>query len=176
MADSMMVGLAEVKVCTSPGGVLVALGLGSCIGVCVYDPQTGVAGLAHIVLPSSGGETNSPGKYADTAIPLLLERVEREGAAIRRLRVALAGGAQLFNFNGSNGRLEIGARNIQAVQEILASKGMRVMASDLGGSVGRTVHFHQEGQIRVKSIGQGEKELINLSAAGLEFAGLRRAA
>lgn len=176
MAEPIMVGMAEVKICSTSGGVLVALGLGSCIGICAFDPDAGVAGLSHVVLPSSGGQNSSPGKFADTAVPLLIESLQREGASPRRLRIALVGGAQLFNFNGANSRLEIGARNIEAVKAELAKRNYRTIASDLGGNVGRTVHFFTTGRITVKSMGQGEKELVNLAKAEREFAGLRVAA
>ncbi len=176
MTEPIMVGMAEIKICTTPGGVLVALGLGSCIGVCAFDASAGVAGLAHIVLPNSGGQTITPGKFADTAIPLLFEKLQQEGASPKRIRVALAGGAQLFNYNGTNTRLEIGARNIEAVRAELHNRNARLIASDLGGNTGRTVHFYTTGKITVKSIGQGERELANLAIPGLDFASLRVAA
>ena len=161
-----MVGMAEVKITRCTDDVLIALGLGSCIGVCAFDPQTGVAGMAHIVLPESAGHVASPGKFADTAIPLLMEEMSRRGALISRIRVALAGGAQLFAFNGSGPRLEIGPRNAAAVQEQLQKRQITVVATDLGGNTGRTVHLFADGRMMVKTIGQGEKELIRLGEEG----------
>src|SRR5579883_1962075 len=163
MGESLMVGMAEVKVTSSPDDTLVALGLGSCIGVCAYDPQARVAGLAHVVLPESSDRDACPGKFADTAVPLLLEMMQKKGARIERIRVALAGGAQLFAFNGSGPRLEIGPRNAAAVQAALKKQNIPVIATNVGGSVGRTVHLFADGRARVKTIGQQEQDLANLA-------------
>src|SRR5579871_766398 len=162
MNASLMVGMAEYKVTRKSGEVLVALGLGSCIGVCAFDPTARVAGMAHVVLPQSAGHEQSPGKFADTAIPLLIAQMVQQGASPARLRVALAGGAQLFALGGSGPRMEIGARNAAAVQEILERSRIPIIASDVGGKTGRTVHLFTDGRVRVKTIGQGERDLITL--------------
>ena len=162
MSESLLVGMAEAKVTTSAGGVLVALGLGSCIGVCLYDPYVKVAGMAHVVLPNSAGHEASIGKFADTAVPLLLDMMKKHGAIQTRIRAAIAGGAQLFAFNGSGPRLEIGPRNATAVQEQLLSHRITIIASDVGGNTGRTVHLFADGQVLVKTIGQGERELTRM--------------
>jgi chemotaxis protein CheD len=159
-----MVGMAEVKVTRSPDDVLIALGLGSCVGICAYDPIAKVAGLSHVELPDSAGHAASPGKFANTAVPLLMEEMTRLGANVKNIRVALAGGAQLFAFNGSGPKLEIGPRNAAAVQAALQAMSIPVLVTDLGGSTGRTVHVFPDGRVRVKTIGQGEKELIALGA------------
>jgi len=164
MGESHMVGMAEIKVIRSPGDILVALGLGSCIGVCLFDEQAGVAGMAHVVLPDSSGHQSSPAKFADTAFPLLLEEMKKVGARVSMVRAALAGGAQLFAFQGSGPRLDIGPRNASAVQAQCQSYRISVIASDLGGSVGRTVQFSGSGLVRVKTLGKGERELVNLGS------------
>ena len=156
-----MVGMAEVKTTAKMDDTLMALGLGSCVGVCAFDAQAGIAGLAHIVLPDSGGSAETPGKFADTAVPQLLEQMARLGANVSRIRVALAGGAQLFAFKGGP-RLEIGQRNAEAVSAQLRQRNIPVVATDLGGSSGRTVHLMPNGRVRVKTIGQGERELTCL--------------
>jgi len=160
-----MVGMAEVKVTKSPDAVLMALGLGSCVGICAYDAQARVAGLAHVVLPESIGQENSPGKFADTAVPFLLQEMRNLGASPIRIRVALAGGAQLFAASGGS-RLEIGLRNAAAVTAALKQHNIAVVATDLGGTVGRTVQLNASGLVRVKTIGQGERELAVLGSQG----------
>ncbi len=157
-----MVGMAEVKISRHPGEVLIALGLGSCIGVCAYDPKAHVAGLAHVVLPDSAGHPPSPHKFADTAIPLLLEAMQQAGASPSRVLVALTGGAQLFTFQGSGPRLEIGARNAVACVAALQARRLPIAATDLGGSTGRTVQLFNDGRVHVKTIGQGERQLVAL--------------
>jgi chemotaxis protein CheD len=162
MGEALMVGMAEIKVTRSPDDVLVALGLGSCIGICAYDPLARIAGLAHIVLPESGEQQEAPGKFANTAIPLLLQEMQKQGAELSRICVALAGGAQLFSSHTSGTRLEIGPRNAAAVRCELERRNIRIVASDVGGSSGRTVHLFSDGRVRVKSIGQGERDLVML--------------
>ncbi|MCS6776728.1 MAG: chemotaxis protein CheD [Chloroherpetonaceae bacterium] len=162
MAETLMVGMGEVKITRSAGGVLIALGLGSCIGVCAYDPQARVAGMAHVVLPDSAGNTEVPGKFADTAIPFLVEAMRREGASVTRIRVALAGGAQLFRHQGTGARLDVGPRNAEAVQAALERLNIYPVAMDVGGSAGRTVHLYHDGVVRVKTIGQPERDLAAL--------------
>jgi chemotaxis protein CheD len=167
MGEALMVGMAEVKVTRSPEDVLVALGLGSCIGICAFDPQARIAGLAHVVLPDSGEHQGTPGKFANTAVPLLLEEMQKLGAHVSRICVALTGGAQLFSYQGSGPRLEIGPRNTAAVEAELERRKIRIVASDVGGSSGRTVHLFSDGRVRVKSIGQGERDLITLGQGTL---------
>lgn len=162
MGETLMVGMAEVKITKSPDDVLVALGLGSCIGICAYDAQARVAGMVHVVLPDSAGFEANLGKFADTAVPLLLEEMQKRGASLKNIRVALAGGAQLFAFNGSGGGLEIGPRNAAAVETHLKQRNISVLCKDVGGSVGRTVHLFADGRVRVKTIGQGERDLVAL--------------
>ncbi len=166
-----MVGMAEIKVCRAPQDILIALGLGSCVGICAYDLRAGVAGLAHVVLPSSNAVANAqhtPGKYADTAITLLLEEMRQRGASINQVVVALAGGAQLFAGTGIGKGLDVGPRNAQAVQAEIARLRLRIVATDLGGTSGRTIHFLGNGLVRVKTIGQGERPLIDFRQANLK--------
>ena len=163
MGEALMVGMAEIRVTRSLDDVLVALGLGSCIGVCAYDIKSRIAGMAHVVLPDSMGHDENRQKFADTAIPCLLDEMRKAGANIRNIRVALTGGAQLFAFQGTGPRLEIGARNAAAVQAALAQCNVPIVASDIGGSTGRTVHLFADGRVRVKTIGQGEKQLTSLA-------------
>ncbi len=163
MSEVQMVGMAEIKTVRHPHDALIALGLGSCIGVCAFDPEAGIAGLVHIVLPCSGEDKAAPGKFADTAIPQLVGEMLRQGANPHRIRVAMAGGAQLFSFNGSAPHLDIGARNIQATTLALEKAILPVVACDLGGNTGRSIHFYGDGRVRVKTIGQHERELAMLA-------------
>ena len=167
MGKAIMVGMSEVHVAHATGDVLVALGLGSCLGVCAYDPRTRIAGMAHVVLPDSAGvRDEAAGKYADTGVPLLFERMSKAGAAVRRVSVALVGGAQLFSFTGGPGRLDIGQRNAEAVHQALDRLRIPVAVQDIGGGTGRTVRLHVDnGLVRVKTIGQGERDLAILGAA-----------
>jgi chemotaxis protein CheD len=156
--------MAEIAVARA-GGQLTCLGLGSCIGLCMFDPESKVAGMVHVMLPEAypGKPVEKPGKFADTGLVELIRQMERAGASRSRLVVAYAGGAQVLNFGGGESRLDIGARNSAAVAAQLQALGLRARATDIGGNLGRTVSFSVEtGQIRVRTVAQGERLLCSL--------------
>jgi chemotaxis protein CheD len=149
--------MGEMVVSANPTDELTALGLGSCIGLAIVDRRAGVAGLAHIVLPESheGGEL---ARFADTAVPLLVERMRRAGAVVRRMEAAVAGGARMFEMSGG---LDIGSRNDQAVRTALSQAKVALRASDTGGNQGRTVRINVgEGLVTVRVTGQSAVTLI----------------
>lgn len=129
------VRMGEIAVCTQADSELVALGLGSCIGLAVIDRTAGVAGLAHIVLPESR-EGAGGSKFADIAVPELLSRMRAEGALGPRMEVAIAGGARMFALETG---MDVGSRNEEAVRTLLRQAGLRVRGADTGGSQGRTL-------------------------------------
>jgi chemotaxis protein CheD len=133
------------------GEELVALGLGSCIGLALLDHVAGVAGLAHIVLPYQADDRDYElGKYADSAVPELVSRLREAGAVENRLEAVLAGGARMFVV----GDLDIGARNDAAVREALAAEHVPVRAAATGGTCGRTVRVDAtSGTVTVKEAG-----------------------
>jgi len=141
--------IGEVSL-TRPPNILEAI-LGSCIGVALYDSREHLGGLAHVLLPNSEGREvgRLPGKYADVAVPRLIEAMCQFGASPNRIKAKLAGGARMFKTNaGSAG--DIGARNIEAVKSALRSMRIPVLADDLGGETGRKVTFDLlEGVLRV---------------------------
>lgn len=145
------VRMGEIEVSSQAGEELVARGLGSCIGLALIDRRSGVAGMAHIVLPEAPSEAYpEPGKFADLAVPELISRMEQAGAAVRRLDAVLVGGARMFEL----GDMDIGARNAEAVTERLARSGVTVRATDTGGNRGRTMRVTVgEFRVRVKEAG-----------------------
>jgi len=159
MSQVLKVGMADLKV-TGPPEVLSTLGLGSCIGICLYDPVTKVSGLAHIMLPSSKTIRNNTNraKFADTAIDDMIDVMIDKGANKRRLVGKIAGGAQMFSFSSSNDMMKIGARNAEAVRSILKDLRIPIKADDTGGNFGRTIEFYPEdGRLLIKTIGHGTK-------------------
>lgn len=161
MSTVIKVGMADLKVTNSPH-VLSTLGLGSCIGICLYDPASKVSGLAHIMLPSSKSIRNNENtaKFADTAIVKMIDDMVKIGANKRRLVAKIAGGAQMFSFSSSNDTMKIGLRNAEAVRETLKELGIPVKADDTGGNYGRTIEFYSEtGVLLIKTIGHGVKEV-----------------
>lgn len=159
MSQVIKVGMADLKV-TGPPEVLSTLGLGSCIGICLYDPITKVSGLAHIMLPNSQTIRNNSNraKFADTAIDDMIDEMIKKGANKRRLVGKIAGGAQMFSFSSKNDMMKIGARNADAVRSILKDLGIPIKADDTGGNFGRTIEFYPEdGRLLIKTIGHGTK-------------------
>jgi chemotaxis protein CheD len=129
--------MGEIEVSKRTGEELVARGLGSCIGLALIDRSSGVAGMAHIVLPESNGSDKEPGKFADLAVPALIAQMQRAGAVTRRLDAVLAGGARMFEL----GEMDIGARNATAVKAGLGRAGLKIRAAETGGNRGRTLRL-----------------------------------
>jgi chemotaxis protein CheD len=155
--------MGEMCVSSTAGDELVAIGLGSCIGLAMVDRAAHVAGLAHVVLPESGGAAGPAPKFADLAVPALLDAVRRAGGRKDRLEVVLVGGARMFAMGGG---LDIGARNDAAVREALHQRGLRVRAAETGGSSGRTVRVHvADGTVLVHQAG-GKPVAVLGSGAG----------
>jgi chemotaxis protein CheD len=163
MAETM-VRMGEYAFSASAGDLLVSLGLGSCIGLALLDRTAAVAGLAHVVLPAAEGRDGSPGKYADTAVPVLVDGVLGLGAGRTRLEAVMVGGASMFSFGGSG--LEVGQRNDAAVREQLAKLRIPLRAADTGGAKGRTVRVHVAGGlVTSKAAGEAEVELFGATRA-----------
>lgn len=121
--------------------VLAAIGLGSCIGVALFDEQARIAGLAHVLLPEpASGRDGSPGRFASTAVPALLAAMEKAGAARSRIVAKMAGGASMFSGLSSSGIAAVGQRNAAAVRRALDQLGIPLVAEDVGGSWGRTIY------------------------------------
>jgi chemotaxis protein CheD len=154
--------MADLVVSKHPA-TLITLGLGSCIGLVIYDQISKTTGMVHIMLPDSRETKNipKPGKFADTAVPLLLEELLKLGANKSQLRAKMAGGAQMFSMPGKdNAIFAVGTRNVEATTKMLAASGIRLVASDTGGSKGRSVEFSTETmKFIVKTLGSGTKEL-----------------
>lgn len=161
----VLVGMADIAVLKGTGQ-FTCLGLGSCIGLAALDPIANVGGMIHVMLPEAFPDkpVEKLGKFADTGVPELIAQMEKLGAIKSRLILAMAGGAQVFKFGSSpNARLDIGARNHVAVEAALKKLGLKCIASDVGGNLGRTVLMSIEtGQVKVRTVASGEKLLCGL--------------
>jgi len=152
------VGLAETRVSANPAEVLTAMGLGSCVAVVMYDAAVGVGGMAHVMLPQGMAADGLPGKFADTAIPHLLREMMAKGAHLETLRLAMFGGSTMLN-TGQSSLLEIGPRNVAAVERALAAAALPVAIQDVGGTKGRTVLLSiADGDLVVKVLGEDDRE------------------
>jgi chemotaxis protein CheD len=134
--QTAMIGIGEYRVGSFP---MMTIGLGSCIGLTLYDETAGAGAMVHIMLPDSAGRTDRPGKYADTAVALLVKELNLLGCKNRSLVAKMAGGACMFEYFGAN--LNIGERNAERVRVLLKDNHIPVIAEDVGGKVGRSVTF-----------------------------------
>ena len=135
-----IVGIADMKMGRG-SGTLVTYALGSCIGICLYDPLVKVGALIHIMLPLNmeTGRTH-PMKYADSGIRETLKKMESMGAAKMRITAKIAGGAKMFEITGGTFG-NIGQRNIESVRMVLKREGIKLLKEDVGGSTARTLLF-----------------------------------
>ena len=161
MPELIKVGMADYKVGRAPD-TLISYGLGSCIGISLYEPQTKIGGLLHIMLPDSNQSraNENRAKFADTGIPDMLNELIRMGAAKSRLVAKLAGGSQMFAFANASDIMRVGLRNASASKEILKKLSIPIVGEDTGGNYGRTVQIDlSTGVYKVKTIDKGDKEI-----------------
>ncbi|MDF2472634.1 MAG: CheD [Anaerocolumna sp.] len=156
MSEIVKVGMADLNVCVSPNAIT-TLGLGSCVGIVLYDASSKIAGLVHVMLPDSNKIRNNENvaKFADTGIDALIDKMKLLGANRTRLVAKIAGGAQMFAFNANNDMLRVGDRNVEASKQKLNALGIRILAEDTGLNYGRTIVFYPEnGELHIKSVGK----------------------
>ena len=153
--DELQVGIAEFKVTVAPNR-LITLGLGSCVGVSLYDPVMKLGGLLHIMLPDSTQfkDVSKPAKFADLGIPVLISDLKRRGGNVSRFQSKLVGGAQMFSGMDKKMILNIGERNYKAARQILKDLRIRILAEELGGNRGRTMIFDTAtGEVFIRTLG-----------------------
>ena len=161
MSDFLVVGISDYKYARNPN-VFVTYALGSCVGICLYDKQLKIGGLSHIMLPESSmfskNDINRM-KFADTAIPDLVQNLVKLGADRRRLTAKIAGGAQMFEVQAGSMVGTIGDRNTVSVKSTLQSLRIPIIAEDTGLNYGRTVYFDLDtGIMKVQSLSRSIRE------------------
>jgi chemotaxis protein CheD len=150
------VRIAHIAV-AKDGGRLVAVGLGSCVALTLYDRARGIGGMAHILLPdpSAARDDSNPGRFASSAVPLLHEALRAAGAR-GVLEAKLVGGAALFGSMLGSGGQQMGERNVEAARKALVKLRVPILASETGGGSGRTVSFDvTDGRVEVRSVRGG---------------------
>ena len=137
-------------------GVIVTLGLGSCVAIMLHDPVRAAGAMAHILLPSRSlaHDTTNLAKFPESAVPLLVERLKALGAEHRRLVAKLAGGASMFSQLMTPGTIQMGERNIVAARNALRAASIPIVREAVGGERGRSVRFHvKDGRVEIRSVG-----------------------
>ena len=154
----IVVGMADLRVAKNPD-ILTTLGLGSCVGITLFDKINKIGGLAHVMLPTyKGFEGQNIAKFADSAIIELINQITRIGASRGSLVAKLAGGAHMFGKSQNSDIMKIGERNAKASLAILAQLRIPIQANDTGGSHGRTIELYTDtGALKIKTVGLGEK-------------------
>jgi chemotaxis protein CheD len=159
---TVVIGVADCHVTCDTSTVLVTYALGSCVGVTIYDPVARVGGLLHFMLPAAPPGAVDAGRnpymFADSGIPMLFHEAYEKGAQKSRLRVRVAGGAQIMD---ESGVFNIGNRNCLAMRRIFWKAGVMVPAEETGGATARTMRFDlASGRVFLRSPGgPGEREL-----------------
>lgn len=163
MAKTVVVGMAQAAVASAPE-LIETKALGSCVGVILYDPIRKVGGLAHPMLPiyDPSRVTSEEGKlkFVDSSIDFLLSRLKTSGAKRDCIWAKIAGGANMFPDIFTKGITGVGEKNIESAKSYLKKLGIRIIAKDVGGSVGRTIIFDTStGVLNVRSIKFGQKDM-----------------
>ena len=156
------VGIAQMDVVKMPNTIRTS-GLGSCVGVILYDESKKIAGLIHVMLPDSKlgrSEAINVAKFADTSIPAMIDLLKLEGVQKFRLKAKIAGGAHMFQFSSDKDSMRIGPRNVEAVKQELRRNSIPLIAEDTGGSSGRTIEFDPSTSIlHIRTVTQGVSEI-----------------
>ena len=158
MGELIRVGMADMNICRAPDRIT-TLGLGSCIGLVLFDISHAVCGMIHIMLPDSSISKvrDNPAKFADTGIEELIKKLERAGLRSSSLCAKMAGGAKMFSVSGDNGALSIGERNAEAEKNILKQRNIPLISLDCGGTYGRTIEFDPiTYRLKIRAIGKKE--------------------
>ncbi|WP_085833596.1 chemotaxis protein CheD [Clostridium merdae] len=159
MSNMITIGISDMKV-VKGGEQLVTYALGSCVGICLYDPIRKVGGLGHIMLPKypAANPKENKFRFADTCIMEMLREMEKLGAHRAQLTAKIAGGAKMFEVSGDSAFGNIGQRNVMAVRAMLAYEKIPIKAQDTGLNYGRTLYFTtDDGVMTIKSFANGVK-------------------
>jgi chemotaxis protein CheD len=162
IADPCEVRVKVADYAVAADGLITTIGLGSCVAIVLHDPVARVGGLAHVLLPDEtmSRDRSNPAKFPATAVPLVIEHMQKLGALPGRIRARIAGGASMFgNFTAGNG-INIGERNVAAVRQVLAARRIEIVGEDTGSDHGRSVYFNvADGRVEVRSVRKGSRVL-----------------
>ncbi len=160
-ATDIRVKVADYAVRRGPV-IITTIGLGSCVAIALYDRDTQVGALAHILLPSQSmsRETSNPAKFPETIVPIMLEEMRELGTRNARVSAKIVGGASMFGQLANGSGINVGERNVLATREALAAAGVPIIAEDTGLDYGRSVYFHlADGRVEIRSLRKGDRVL-----------------
>lgn len=156
-----IVGVADMKVSNNPAEDVITYSLGSCIGLVIYDPVVRVGGILHYMLPESAiakeKAVQKPFMFADTGIPRLFKTAYAMGAMKPRIKIFVAGGAEILD---QNGFFNIGKRNYLALKKMFFKNKVMIDKQEVGGNINRTVRIEiASGDIFLKTSGSKEVKI-----------------
>lgn len=154
-SDTIMVGIGDCAIARSPTKIKTS-GLGSCLGITLYDRQEKIGGLLHTMLPKvkDARTKDNPAKFTDAGIEYLVNEIINRGGSREKLEAKIVGGAGMFE----NSSLNIGERNIKSARETMKKIGVLIIAEDTGKNYGRTVIFDTfNGDLLIKTVLRGDK-------------------
>ncbi|ADU64163.1 MAG: chemotaxis protein CheD [Pseudodesulfovibrio sp.] len=154
-----IVNISDMKLSADREDVIVTYSLGSCLGVTVYDPKAGIGAMVHCLLPHAGAARDkaraNPYMFVNTGVAMMVRKLMDRGAEKRRIIFKAAGGA---NMRGDN-LFNTGARNFEALDKLLDRNSVTLSASNVGGTIPRTMFLHLDtGRVVVRSLGE-EKDI-----------------
>ena len=158
MSERIKVGMADFNICKAPDSII-TLGLGSCVGIVLYDRNQKLCGMLHAMLPDSTRIRNNSNrsKFVDSGLEDMLQEMLKQGTNMKNLTAKMAGGAAMFDFSEENDITSIGAQNVQAAKELLTQFKIPLLAEDTGKNYGRTIIFNPEtGGLTIRAVGQPE--------------------
>ena len=161
MGNVIKVGMADLKVAKAPDS-LITLGLGSCIGLTLYDPVAKVGGMVHYMLPDSTQLKNNSNiaKFGDTGVKELYRLMVANGASPKRMVAKIAGGAKMFEVSGLSNVGHVGERNTEQAKKMLKELKIPLVAEDTGLNYGRTVELKCEnGDFEIRAVGKSSKTI-----------------
>ena len=149
-----VVGVGELAISNNRNVVISTYALGSCIALAAYDADTKAGGIIHIMLPDSSLSPDKaerqPAMFADTGIPLMLDRLSELNAERENLRAFVAGGASVI---AGSDMFKVGERNIEAVKKAVTSLAIPVIKADIGGLNNRSLQLALEtGTVNLKTV------------------------
>lgn len=144
----------QTRVLDSPGVITTILG--SCVAVCLYDPEAKVGGMNHFMLPNKSDDSTASARYGVHAMELLITSLMKHGADRRRFQAKAFGGADLF---GSVCKMsQVGRRNVEFIREFLQLEEFPLISEKLGGERPLRVHFQpHDGRVFVETLNNSNK-------------------
>jgi len=160
MSNTLSVGLGELVISKDPDDILVAYGLGSCVGIGMICPKYKIGGLLHAVLPENTDGDKTSTKFVDTGIPVMLEKMKQAGSDLRDIHVYMAGGANMLINSTLSKTFDIGTRNAAAARAMFEKLNIKLQNFEVGGNTGRTVRLYvAQAKMTVRVIGGTERDL-----------------